>query len=69
MKLFLWNLDAKEKFVRTFWIGLFALIVLYAAVWYKDIHLAIPIIFTVVYLIDLWRMYKKIPPRNEHPSI
>jgi hypothetical protein len=64
MKFFFWKLDNKEKFIRVFWTGLLALIILYAVCWYLVddliIKIVLPITITVIYIIDLVFRYKKI---------
>lgn len=57
---FFWQLNNKEKFVRTLWMGLLALIFLYAVVWHYAADITIPIVLTVLYIADLGLRYKKI---------
>ena len=59
MKLFFWQLDNKEKFIRALWMGLLVLIFLYAVVWYNSGDFIIPIVLTVLYFADLSFRYKK----------
>lgn len=59
MKLFFWQLDNKEKFIRALWMGLLGLIFFYAVVWYNSADFTIPIFFTVLYIADLGLRYKK----------
>lgn len=59
MKLFFWQLDNKEKFIRALWMGLLVLIFLYAVVWYNSGDFTIPIVLTVLYFADLSLRYKK----------
>ena len=66
MKLFFWQLDNKEKFIRALWIGLLVLIFLYAAVWYNSADSTIPIVLTVLYFADLSLRYKKMKRSETH---
>jgi len=63
MKFFYWNLNNKEKFIRSLWTGLLALLFLYVVVWYcvDDLTLKIEIIIvcTTLYVIDLFDRYYK----------
>lgn len=67
MKFFYWNLNEKEKLVRSFWFGLVAILLLALVVWkfIEDPLTAVIIvsILTVIYLIDIsikFRKYKMI---------
>lgn len=60
MKLFFWQLDNKEKFIRALWMGLLALLFLYAVVGYKSADFTIPILLTFLYIAYLGLRYKKI---------
>ena len=66
MKLFFWQLGNKEKFIRALWMGLLALVFLYAAVWYYSADYTIPIVLTVLYIADLGLRYKKIKRSKVH---
>ena len=63
MKFFFWELDNKEKFIRAFWTGLLALIILYAVCWYLVddliIKIVLPVALTIIYIVDLVFRYKK----------
>lgn len=63
MKFFYWNLNNKEKFIRSLWTGLLALLFLYVVVWYciDDLTLKIEILIvcTMLYVIDLFDRYYK----------
>ncbi|WP_107925155.1 hypothetical protein [Lysinibacillus parviboronicapiens] len=64
MKFFFWKLDNKEKFIRAFWTGLLALIVLYVVCWYLVddliIKIVLPMALSIIYLVDLVFRFKKI---------
>lgn len=63
MKFFYWNLNNKEKFVRSLWTGLLALLFLYVVVWYYvddlTIKIVFPITLTIVYIAGLFYRYYK----------
>ncbi len=63
MKFFFWKLDNKEKFIRAFWTGLLALIVLYVVCWYLVddliIKIVLPMALSIIYLVDLVFRFKK----------
>ena len=63
MKLFIWQLDNREKFIRVLWFGLLSLLVLYVVVWYYVddivIKILLPIATTILYIIELFFCYKK----------
>ena len=63
MKLFIWQLDNREKFIRYLWFGLLALLFLYVIVWYYVDDIAIKILLsiamTILYIIELFFRYKK----------
>lgn len=69
MKFFYWNLDNKEKFIRSLWMGLLALLFLYVVVWYcvddLTIKIVFPIGFTILYIIGLSYRYHKIKKMNK----
>lgn len=64
MKLFYWNLSTKEKFFRSLWTGLLALLVLYIAVWFlvddATLKIALPITLTIIYAVTLFIKYLKL---------
>lgn len=66
MKLFFWQLDNKEKFIRALWMGLLALTFLYTIVWYNSADFTIPIVLTVLYIADLGLRYKKMKQSKVH---
>ena len=63
MKIFYWKLNKKGKFLRSLWVGLLALLFLYVVSWYYvddlTIKIALPIAFTILYVIDLFYRYRK----------
>ena len=63
MKLFIWQLDNREKFIRVLWFGLLSLLVLYVVVWYYVddivIKILLPIAVTILYIVELFFRYKK----------
>lgn len=63
MKFFYWNLNNKEKFNRSLWMGLVALLFLYVVVWFSvddlTTKIVIPIILTALYVVDLFYRYRK----------
>lgn len=63
MKFFYWNLNNKEKFIRSLWTGLLALLFLYVVVWYcvddLTIKIEILIVCTTLYVFDLFDRYYK----------
>jgi hypothetical protein len=69
MKFFFWELTNKQKFIRSLWTGLIALGLLYFVVFtYGEgllITIILPVILTIVYLIDLWYRYLKYKSNKE----
>ncbi len=67
MRFFYWNLDNKEKFIRSLWMGLLALLFLYVVVWYYVddliIKIVLPITLTILYIVGLFYRYNKM--KNE----
>ena len=63
MKLFIWQLDNREKFIRVLWFGLLSLLFLYVVVWYYVddivIKILLPIATTILYIVELFFRYKK----------
>ena len=63
MRFFYWNLDNKEKFIRSLWMGLLALLFLYVVVWYcvddLTIKIVFPITFTILFIVSLFYRYRK----------
>ncbi len=66
MKIFYWNLSDKEKFIRSLWGGVLALLLLYFAAYMYEgdtfVKIYLPIIVTLCMLISLvykYRKYKK----------
>lgn len=66
MKFFYWNLSDREKFIRSLWTGIFALLFLYFAAYTYEgslfVKLYLPIIATILMLLSLvykYRKYKK----------
>jgi len=61
---FYWNLDNKEKFIRSLWTGLLALLFLYVVVWYCvddiTIKIVLPITLTILYIASLFYRYNKV---------
>lgn len=57
------NLDNKEKFIRSLWTGLLALLFLYVVVWYcvddLTIKIVLPITLTILYSAGLFYRYNK----------
>ena len=66
MKLFFWQLDQKEKFIRVLWSGLFVLLFLYCVAWYKGLNFTIPIVLTILYIVDIGFRYSKIKRSKVH---
>jgi Ca2+/Na+ antiporter len=61
MKFFYWKLSKKEKFIRSLWTGLLALLLLYFVTFiYGDstLKFIILIVLTMLYLISLWFKYR-----------
>lgn len=61
VKFFYWNLNDKEKFIRSLWTGVLALIFLYVVIGYyvDDIEIGVPIAFTLLYVVGLFFRYRK----------
>ena len=63
MKLFIWQLDNREKFIRVLWFGLLSLLFLYVVVWYYVddivIKILLPTAVTILYIVELFFRYKK----------
>lgn len=63
MEIFYWNLSDKEKFIRSLWTGLVALLILYIVVskYVDDLTMKILLLLAsaVLYLIDLLIRYNK----------
>nr|WP_106779289.1 hypothetical protein [Lysinibacillus timonensis] len=63
MKFFFEELTNKQKLIRSLWTGLLALGLLYYVVFmYGEglfIRIILPVILTIIYLIDLWCRYQK----------
>ncbi|QDQ03040.1 hypothetical protein FOH38_22760 [Lysinibacillus fusiformis] len=63
MKFFYWNLNDKEKFIRSSWTGASALIFLYLVVGYyvDDLKtkIGVPIVLTLLYVVGLFFQYRK----------
>ena len=63
MKLFIWQLDNRGKFIRVLWFGLLSLLFFYVVVlYYIDdivIKILLPIAVTIVYIFELFFRYKK----------
>ncbi|MGE7987924.1 hypothetical protein [Lysinibacillus fusiformis] len=60
---FYWDLNNKEKFIRSLWMGSLGLLFLYAVVWYcvddETTKIIIPTIFTILYAAELFYRYHK----------
>lgn len=63
---FFWELNNKGKFIRVFWMGLIALLILYVVCWFVvddvEIKMVIPIVSTIIYIFDLILRYKRVKP-------